>query len=128
MSASKDIRGTLHSAYSFIRSIEMNKAVTTVTLDNLLQEHLDNLKGKARAVVDQTGKNTYAERSSRYDQITAIQTRMEAAVEAIKAAKDSPEELQALGIYPESKGVTPEEPAKDLQEKYNIQFDTESEE
>jgi hypothetical protein len=47
----------LHSAYSFVRSREMNKAVASLTLDHLIQEHIESIQGgDTRAMVDSKGQ------------------------------------------------------------------------
>jgi hypothetical protein len=47
----------LHRAYSFIRSREMNKAVASMTLDHLLQEHIERIEGgDSRAMLSATGR------------------------------------------------------------------------
>jgi hypothetical protein len=88
----------LHSAYSFIRGVESNKAAGSLTLDHLLQDQIDRLKqGSVRTIVDSRG-NTVDQRISLWDRLDALQQDVEKAVDAVKQAGDDADRLAALGL------------------------------
>lgn len=96
-----DLRTTIHSAYSFIRSVESNKAAASLTLDHLIQDHIKRLKkGETTSVIDSRGESVGA-RTSRWDQLDALEQELNKVVEAMKSAGDDPEKLQALGLTEE---------------------------
>ena len=102
--ASENFRQILHSGYTLIRSIETNKALSSLTLDHLLQGHIDNLKKdsiRASAILDDSGKalpNGGGDRISRWDQIDEIEKLFKEAVKALEAAGTNKEKLANLGI------------------------------
>lgn len=96
----QNFRQILHSGYTFIRSIETNKAISALTLDHLIQGHIDSLKQdstRASLLVSDDGKSL-GDRISRWDQIDEIEKLFTKAVEALKAAGDNTEKLSQLGI------------------------------
>lgn len=103
-----NFREILHSGYTFVRSIESSKAISALTLDHLIQGHIDSLKQdstRSSQLVSDSGKSL-GNRISRWDQIDEIEKLFTKAVEALKAAGDSREKLSQLGIDPDkpSKG------------------------
>lgn len=108
---SEDVRRALHSAYTLVRSVESNKAISTWTLDHMVQEQITRLKqGEVRSFVDGAGESV-GSRTSKYDQLTDIETQVTNAVQAIKKAAGDPDKLHELGVYEvditdDSKGIT----------------------
>jgi len=102
--APENFRQILHSGYTLIRSIETNKAVSALTLDHLLQNHIDALKKgtiRASATVDDNGNALPDGRGnsiSRWDQIDEIEKLFTQAVNALKKAGSNTEKLAQLGI------------------------------
>lgn len=99
-----NFRKILHSGYTLIRSIETNKAISAITLDHLIQGHIDSLKKdetRASALVDDSGKSL-GNRVSRWDQIDEIEKLFTKAVDALKAAGDNEDKLAKLGIVASS--------------------------
>jgi hypothetical protein len=97
--STNSIRQILHSAYSFIRSVESNKAIASLTLDHLIQEQIDSLKkGETRSIVDGKGESV-GNRVSRWDRLDALEKDIENAVKAIKDAGGDVDKLKAIGIY-----------------------------
>lgn len=93
-----DSRRILHSAYSFIRSVESNKAISSLTLDHVLQEHITSLKkGEMRGILDGSGKSL-GSRSSRFDQIEELERDLDKLVRAVKGAGDDRQKLADLGL------------------------------
>lgn len=96
---SQDIHTILHSGYSFVRSIESNKAIAATTLDHIIQDYITSIKqGETRDIVDGAG-TSIGQRTSRYDQLDDLLTSFNNAIQAIQNAGDDPEKLQALGIF-----------------------------
>lgn len=94
-----DLRSTLHSAYAFIRSVEVNKATAALTLDHLLQEQIQRLKASTtRAVLDSKGEN-HGNRISYLDTLDALSQDIQNVVQAVNNAGSDAEKLTALGIY-----------------------------
>jgi DNA-binding transcriptional regulator YhcF (GntR family) len=95
-----DLRRVLHSAYTFVRSIEVNKATASITLDHLLQEQIFRLKkGQTRAIIDAKGDNI-GNRISYLDELDTLEKEIADVIKAVQAAGTDPEKLQALGIFP----------------------------
>lgn len=96
---SSDVRRAIHSAYTFVKSMEVNRSVATLTLDHMIGEQIQSLKqGEVRSEVD----GSYEERGnriSRYDTITEIEKSLSDAISAIREAGSDQEKLRALGIY-----------------------------
>ena len=101
--SSSNFREILHSGYTFIRSIETSKAISALTLDHLIQGHIDSLKQdstRSSQLVSDDGKSL-GNRISRWDQVDEIEKLFTKAVEALKAAGDNREKLSQLGIDPD---------------------------
>ena len=98
-----DVLETLHSAYSFIRGVEANKAVGALTLDHLIQAQIDMLQaGSARPIQDSTGQGSDV-RISKWDRLDALDTSMKQVISDIQDAGDNEDSLAALGLaIPES--------------------------
>lgn len=102
---SSDLHRILHSAYSFVRSVETNNSISALTLDHLLKEHIQALgsdpekrKTEKRVMSDATGTG-FDSRPSRWDQINEMEKQFNNVIEVIKKAGDDPAKLKALGIY-----------------------------
>lgn len=98
-SGGRDVRRALHSAYTFVRSVETNKAVASLTLDHMIQEQISRLKkGESREIVSASGEDL-GSRTSRYDQLTELQDSVVKAVKSISDAEGDSKKLEDLGIY-----------------------------
>jgi hypothetical protein len=96
---SQDIRSVLADAFTFVRSVESNKALAALTLDHLIQDYIDSIKqGSTTAIIDGQG-NSVGSRISRFDQLSNLLTDMQNAVQSIQQAGDDPAKLQALGLF-----------------------------
>jgi len=98
--APENFRQILGSGYALVRSIETNKAISALTMDHLIQAHIDSLKQsttRASQIVDDSGKSL-GDRISRWDQIDEIEKLFTKAVQALKDAGNSSEKLANLGI------------------------------
>lgn len=94
-----DLRRVLHSAYSFIRSVEVNKASASLTLDHMIQEQIATLKkGETRALLDSKGEST-GSRISYIDTLESLEKELADVVKAVKDAGTDSAKLQALGIF-----------------------------
>ena len=98
--ASENFRQVLHAGYTFVRSLETNKAISALTLDHLIQDHIDSLKQGvtvASAILDDSGKSV-GDRISRWDRVDEVEKLLTQAVKALKDAGTSSVKLAALGI------------------------------
>ncbi|TXH11750.1 MAG: hypothetical protein E6R04_00520 [Spirochaetes bacterium] len=94
-----DLRRVLHSAYSLIRSVEVNKASASLTLDHMIQEQVARLKkGEERALLDSKGSSV-GSRISFIDSLDALEKEVTDVVKAVKDAGTDPAKLQKLGIF-----------------------------
>lgn len=92
-------RKTLHSVYSFVRSVEVNRATASLTLDHLIQAQMERIKGgSTRSILDSKGESL-GSRVSLLDALAALEKDMTAAVEAVDKAGSDPQKLEELGIY-----------------------------
>ena len=102
------LRKTLHSAYTFIRSVETNKAIGQLTLDHLIQAQITRLKHRPDTnVVDSSGEST-GDKPSRWDELTKLADSIDKVVQDIEKAGTDSAKLQALGIYETDKTLVNE--------------------
>lgn len=95
----KSLREVLHSAYTFVRSVEVNRAVSSITLDHLIQEQISSYKqGSERSLLDGKGTDV-GKRISKLDALSNLQTDINNAVKAVRDAGTDAGRLEALGIY-----------------------------
>lgn len=93
-----DLRGVLHSAYTFVRSIEVNKATASLTLDHLIQAQITRLKsGSTSSILDSKG-DSLGNRVSYLDELDTLEKSLADAVKAVQDAGNDSEKLAALGI------------------------------
>lgn len=98
--APENFRQILGSGYALVRSIETNKAISALTMDHLIQAHIDSLKQnvtRASQILDDSGKSL-GDRVSRWDQIDEIEKLFTKAVQALQDAGSNSEKLASLGI------------------------------
>ena len=94
-----DLHSVLHSAYTFVRSMETNSSIAALTLDHLLQDHINALKkGSTTVMSDATGTGI-GSRKSRWDQLDELQSQFNSVISSLQNAGNDPEKLQALGVY-----------------------------
>ncbi len=99
MSADRTLRKVLHSAYTFIRSVEVNKASAALTLDHLIQEQIEMYKQSSqRAILDAKGQSV-GNRSSKLDDLDTLKQEVDSVVKSVKDAGSDEEKLRALGIF-----------------------------
>lgn len=99
MSSDQTLRKVLHSAYTFVRSVEVNKAASALTLDHLIKEQIDTIKqSSTRAILDAQGNNI-GNRTAKLDDLDTLQEQVDAVVKAVKAAGKDAAKLRALGIF-----------------------------
>ena len=81
----RDIKSLLHSAFSFVKSVEANKASAPLTLDHMLKRQITLLKaGEVRSIVSSAGKSM-GDRISRYDQLKQLKAQVDAIVQSAAA-------------------------------------------
>ena len=87
--ASRSVQERLHTAYAFVRGQESNKAISSLTLDHLLQERIEAIEGGAsRALLDSAGA-TSSKRPSKLAQLDDMEKAID---EVVKAFDSSTEE------------------------------------
>jgi DNA-binding transcriptional regulator YhcF (GntR family) len=93
-----DLRKILHSAYTFIRSQEINKATASLTLDHLIQEQITRLKkGETRAVLDAKGESM-GNRISYLDTLDSLEKELSDVIKAVQNAGNDQDKLAELGL------------------------------
>ena len=98
-----ELRRVLHSAYSFVRSVEVNKAIGSLTLDHIIQEQITKYKkGETRAILDSRGESL-GNRVAYLDTLDSIEKELNGVIKAVKEAGNDQAKLQALGIFADDK-------------------------
>lgn len=93
-----DLRTVLHSAYTFVRSIEVNKATASLTLDHLIQAQIDRIKkGSTRAILDSQGASV-GNRTAYLDDLDSLEKDLGDVIQAVNDAGTDSAKLAALGI------------------------------
>lgn len=78
----------LQNAYSFVRGVESNRAIATLTLDHLIQEHIDSIEGgEGRNLLDAAG-NASGKRLSKLERLDQVERDVTTAIDAIKNRTD----------------------------------------
>ncbi len=100
----RDARKVLHSAYVTLRSAEMSKAMSSMTLDHFIEEQINRLKGKGTDIQNDSflpltlrSKVKVDVKPSRWDMLESLDSSVKDVVEAIKSgklAKDLEEEIE----------------------------------
>lgn len=94
----QNTRDVLHSAYTYVRSVEANQSSAAITLDYLIDARIKSLQsGAVRNIIDGQG-NTVGTRSSRADQLTNLQNSLNQLIQAIQAAGTDEGKLEDLGL------------------------------
>ncbi len=100
------IEEVLHSAYSFIRGVEANKSVASLTLDHLIQQQIDAIKGGgSRVLLDAAGQRSMSRRS-KLDLLNGIETDIDRIVKAVEDAGEDEEKLYQLGLQAQFQSST----------------------
>jgi hypothetical protein len=95
---SQDTRRLLHSSFTFVRSVESNKAAAAITLDHMIGEQIAFLKGgEKREILDPKGESA-GSRTSRFDELEELDTNLKKMVDSIKKAGSDEAKLAELGI------------------------------
>lgn len=90
----------LHSVYSSVRGAEQNRSSVPLTLDHLLQERIDAIRGgKSREVLLVSGaRDSSTKKPTKLDQLTAMKTAIDQVVSALNKAGSDPAKLRDLGL------------------------------
>jgi hypothetical protein len=93
------IEAMLHSAYSFVRAREANRAISPLTLDHMIQEQIDAIQGgDSRYLLSEGTQEVIGWRVPKLDALTQIEKDMDQLVAAVEAAGDDQAKLEDLGI------------------------------
>lgn len=99
MSADKTLRKVLHSAYTFVRSVEVNRATASLTLDHLIQEQINTYKqASQRSIIDAKGQDV-GSRSSKLDDLDTLEQEVASVVDSVQQAGSDAAKLRAIGIF-----------------------------
>jgi hypothetical protein len=96
--SSSSAREILQSAYTLIRSTEVNKAYSGLTLDHAIQEQIDYLKKGSTTEFLNADGGSAGSRISRWDQLDALEQGITTVVKAITDAGTDSDKLAELGI------------------------------
>lgn len=99
MSSDQTVRTVLHSAYTFVRSVESNKASSALTLDHLIQEQIDAYQQNGQTAILDAAGNNVGNRLSKLDQLDTLKQQLDSVVQSISNAGKDPEKLNELGIF-----------------------------
>ena len=95
------IADMLHAAYSAIRGVEQNRSMAPITLDHLLKEHIESIKGGSSrfVVLASTGTRDQAStKISKLEQLASIQRSVNKVVDAVSKAGSDKAKLRELGL------------------------------
>jgi len=101
MSSDQTVRKVLHSAYTFVRSVESNKAASALTLDHLIQEQIDAYQQSGKTAILDAAGNNIGNRLSKLDQLDTLSQQIDAVVKSISDAGKDPQKLNELGVFEE---------------------------
>jgi len=92
------IQDLVHTAYSFVRGQEANRSIAALTLDHLIQQQIDGIKGgDTRALLGAAG-DVVGMRPSKLSILDSIEKSIDQVVQAVESAGDDPSKLDALGL------------------------------
>ena len=95
----RNLRIILHSAYSFVRSHEVNQALGMLTLDHLITAQQDAMApGKERPIYNAAG-STGLTRISRWNKLDQLEADVKAVVAEVNKAGSDARKLADMGIY-----------------------------
>jgi hypothetical protein len=98
MMAKQDIRRIIHSAYSLIRSDQANRSISSLTLDHLLQEHINLISRSETRQINSEQGGDEGNRVSKIDQLNTIKSELDSVIRAIDSAQGDPDSLEDLGL------------------------------
>lgn len=99
----KALRRIIHSAHTFVRSVESNNASRDITLDHLIDSQIRTLKTKETRTLSDAAGLKRGVRKSKYDEIQSLQDSLTEAIKAIEEAQGDPLALSELGLYENTK-------------------------
>lgn len=99
MSSDKTLRKVLHSSYTFVRSVEVNRATAALTLDHLIQEQINSYKqASQRSIIDAKGQSV-GNRTSKLDDLDTLQQQVDSVVSSVQKAGSDAAKLREIGIF-----------------------------
>lgn len=96
-----NIEEMLHSAYAAIRGMEQNRSMAPITLDHLLKEHIDAIRGGTNRSIVLASTGTRDKKSMKVPKLAAldaIQRSIDQVVNAVSAAGSDKAKLRDLGL------------------------------
>lgn len=94
-----DLRRVLHSAIAYVRSQEETKAVSSITLDHVIDIQIRRLQSSSDTQTDRQG---FSARKSRFDRLDDLEKQLDAVSQALENAGNDPEKLAQLGLAEET--------------------------
>lgn len=104
MAVATSIEELLQSAYSFVRGVEANKAISALTLDHIIQQQIDAIQGGDSHSMLSASGDTIGARTSKLAMLDSVQSGIDAVVQAVSSAGDDPTKLADLGLDSEKSG------------------------
>lgn len=103
------VEDMLHSAYSVIRGIEQNRSMAPVTLDHLLKDQIEAIKGGESAFILLASTGTRSQKVlkiSRLAMLDNIEKAVDQVVKAVSSAGSDKAKLRDLGLDTVGQGTT----------------------
>lgn len=88
----EEILRIIHSAYSFIRGVESRTSLVPLSLDHVIQEHLDRIQSSSAAtsqVAIRSSTSARPKRPTKQESLRYLQEELSRAVSAISASRGS---------------------------------------
>lgn len=103
------VEDMLHSAYAAIRGMEMNRSMAPVTLDHLLKEHIESIKGGQSRLIVLASNGTRDKQTTKVSKLArldAIKRTVDQVVSAVSNAGSDKAKLRSLGLDDSGTGMT----------------------
>lgn len=88
----EEVLRIIHSAYSFVRGIESRTALAPLSLDHVIQEHLDRIQGSSSLqsqVAIRSATSSRPKRLTKQEALLSLQSELSMAVKAISSSEGS---------------------------------------
>jgi hypothetical protein len=94
------IEDMLHAAYSSIRGREQSRATAPITLDHLLQQHIEAIRGgESRSLLSASGRREGGHKKvSKLVALDNIKSQVDKVASAVNSAGGDKTKLAALGL------------------------------
>lgn len=97
----KTLRQMIHSGYTFVRSVEASRAASALTLDHLIQEHLEGLKAGSQREISGGQGEVVGHRASALDRLDDLERGVTDAVQFFETVGNDEDKQVEAGIKDE---------------------------